>query len=225
MHMRVCCCAYGATSWNHECISVTWLSHARDVWDDVFIGVTWFSEMIQWHDSVRRDSMRHDSDFWENRDMTHLYVWCDSVILGYHPFICGSICGMCCVRYECLCQIWMFYVKHRVISYECDMNVLCQIWMRHVRCVVYITHSSLSYDSFMCVTHSCETWLIHVCRVTHPRVWHDSFMCVTWLIHICDMTHSYVRHDSFICVRHDSSMFVALTYPCVWLIHMCDMTH
>jgi len=83
------------------------------------------------------------------------------------------------------------------------------------------------------MTHSFETWLIHVRHdsfmngeqcvyqrihskapcvdVTHSYVWHDSFIRVTWLIHM--------RHDSFIrdvihsCktwlipVRHDSFMW------------------
>ena len=46
--------------------------------------------------------------------------------------------------------------------------------------------------------------LIHTREMTHPHVWHDSFICVTWLIHMCDMTPD-------ICVT--------------WLIHMCDVTH
>jgi len=81
----------------------------------------------------------------------------------------------------------------------------------------------------------CETWLIHMCDMTHSNVWHDSRLyicdmtysnvrckwifrtctsmstCETWLIHMCNMTHSYVWHDSFIRVTR--------------LIHMCDMTH
>ena len=60
------------------------------------------------------------------------------------------------------------------------------------------------------MTHSCETWLIHMRDTTHSYVRHELFICVTWLIHMCDMTHSYVRHDAFICVP--------------WLIHTCDMT-
>jgi len=44
-------------------------------------------------------------------------------------------------------------------------------------------------------------WHIHMCDVTYPCVWRDSFICVTWLIHTCDTTHSYIwRPDSFICV-------------------------
>ena len=89
------------------------------------------------------------------------------------------------------------------------------------------------HDSFMYVWREssiCETWLIHMCDMTHSCVWHDSFICVTWLIHMCDMTHSCVWHASFVCetwlfhardmtrscVWHDSSMCVS------WLIHRCQ---
>jgi len=56
----------------------------------------------------------------------------------------------------------------------------------------------------------CMTWRIHVCGVTHSRVWYDSFICVTWLIHIRDMPHSRVWHAAFTRVT--------------WLTHMCDIT-
>ena len=54
--------------------------------------------------------------------------------------------------------------------------------------------------------------------MTHPHVWHVSFLCVTWhdwctcetwLIHIYDMYHFYAWHDSCTCET--------------WLIHMYDM--
>jgi len=73
---------------------------------------------------------------------------------------------------------------------------------------------------------------IYMSDMTHPHVWHDSFICVkkiqttnfipgrrcgarftcvTWLVHTCDMTHSYLWHDSRECVydtwmSHDARM-------------------
>ena len=35
---------------------------------------------------------------------------------------------------------------------------------------------------------------------TYLYVSHDWFPCVTWLIHMCDMIHPRVWHDSFVCV-------------------------
>ena len=42
---------------------------------------------------------------------------------------------------------------------------------------------------------TCVTWLIRMCDMTHPQVWHGSFTWATGLVHTCDMTHSHVRHD------------------------------
>ena len=70
-----------------------------------------------------------------------------------------------------------------------------------------------------------------MCDMTHPYVWHGSwletrdvillmtvacvwyhtFICVTWLPCMCDKAYSYVQDGSLTCVT--------------WLIHMCDMTH
>jgi len=80
--------------------------------------------------------------------------------------------------------------------------------------------------------------------MTHPNVWHYSFICATWLIHVVDMTHSYVRRDFFICVtwficmcgtRSWQKDVVCMDPPSVcvwpdsficvtWLIHMRDWT-
>ena len=51
-------------------------------------------------------------------------------------------------------------------------------------------------------TYGWVTWLIQICDMTHPYMWHDSSIHVTWLIHMtsrqerqtchtCDMTHPY----------------------------------
>jgi len=52
--------------------------------------------------------------------------------------------------------------------------------------------------------------LIHKCDMSHPHVWHDSFLRVTWLIRMRDMTHSHVYKNS---ILHVTSS-----------IHTCDMT-
>jgi len=102
-------------------------------------------------------------------------------------------------------------------------SFICETWLIHM---CDMTHSYVWHDSFI-----CETWLIHMCDMTHSYVWHDSFICVTWLIHMWDMTHSCVWHDSFICetwlihMWHDSFMYGTIHSHVTWLIHMWDMTH
>jgi len=108
-----------------------------------------------------------------------------------------------------ICVTWLIHMTHSAPCHSHD-SFICATWLIHM------THSAPchSYNLFICVT-----WLITMCDMTHPYVWHDSFICVrhdsficaTWLIHMCDMTHSYVWRDSFTCAT--------------WHIHMCDMTH
>jgi len=67
-------------------------------------------------------------------------------------------------------------------------------------CILPMTHSYVSHDSFL-----CEPWLIHMCALNHiirmshvthiDTVWYvcyDSFVRVPWLISMWAMTHSYV---------------------------------
>ena len=81
----------------------------------------------------------------------------------------------------------------------------------------------------MCdMTYLCVTWQYvgAITDMTHPYVWHDSFICVTWLTHMCAMTHTY--RDTRIlsplvdlALKNDVFLFICVT----WLIHICDMTH
>ena len=70
-----------------------------------------------------------------------------------------------------------------------------------------------------------------VTRVTHPHVWHDSFISATWLIHKCDMTHSQVRHDSITAISRVTHPHViwpnspAIGFITHTLTHTCTHTH
>jgi len=94
-------------------------------------------------------------------------------------------------------------------------------------------HDSFKYvtllDSYVWLSFTCDTWLIHMWHMTHSHVTHDSFTCDTWLIHMCDDTHALAWCDS--CCSHSppaSCMWHpdVFVWMCMtWLIHMCDMTH
>ena len=118
----------------------------------------------------------------------------------------------------------------------------------------YVWHDSSIHvlDSFICMIwliYTYDTWLVHMCDVTHSflastvstalwrqqpceDLWHDSFICVTWLIHVwCDSfipssygVNSSVTSNKAFDMTHSfvwHDWFICVT----WLIHTCYMTH
>jgi len=136
---------------------VTWLIHSCVEWRDTlypphapvltFLCVRLFISIHVWHDSC-----------------THMLNE-ETYVTPLHP----------CSRSYTWDSLFVVHVWH-------DSSIHMFNGETHVTLAPMLT--------FICVT----------LFVTHSCVWHDSFMCVTWLIHMCDMTHSYVWHDSFICV-------------------------
>jgi len=130
-------------------------------------------------------------------DMTHLYVWHESLECVTYPSFVGltRLIRMCDMAHSYvwhdsfMCATWLIHVcntNHSYVWHICDM-----------------TRWNVRYHLFVWVM-----WFIHMCDMTHSCVWHDSFICVTWL---SDVAHSYVWHASFICVT--------------WLIQIFDTTH
>ena len=155
-------------------------------------------------------------------DLTHLYLWRDSLM-----FVTWltSITDLCNMTYVSLCRLF-FFGKKDYFSVDmpplggctcmCDMkNWLIRTFTKYVRHDKFIRVAWLidtCARSLICVTLLIHViWLVNKCGKTHSYAQYDSFMCVNWLIHMCDMTPSYVWHASFICVTR--------------LIHMCDMPH
>jgi len=99
-----------------------------------------------------------------------------------------------------VCVTWFIWVTS---SY-----VMCFTWMTSSRCVTWL----------MCVTwFTWVTWLIHMCDMTHPYVWHDSF-----LYGICFITHISIR-VSLIC--HTCDIWETSLRCVCDIIHLSDMTH
>jgi len=70
-----------------------------------------------------------------------------------------------------ICDKSLSYVWHD--SFTPDMTFMCGMPHSYVTCLVHMRH-----DSFICdTTHSCMTWLIHVCLI-------HVCSCVTWRIHL-----------------------------------------
>ena len=103
-------------------------------------------------------------------------------------YVCVCVCECVCVAHECdvsesrhTCE-WV--MSHTWMNHVTLEWVLWHVWMGHV------THVNESRDTYewvtylcMCdVTHSCVTWLVHKCGMTHSYMWFKFFTHVAWLI-------------------------------------------
>jgi len=134
-------------------------------------------------------------------DMTHSYVWPDSIICA--TWLIHNLCDM---THSCVtCLFYVCFVTHSNVGRE------------HL--------DGTSLDLLTCVTWPIDEWHDSIICA------HDSFICVTWLIHMCGVTFSDVCRDSFTCVAWTFAWQVVtpidmcdMTHSCVsWLIHMCGM--
>ena len=69
---------------------------------------------------------------------------------------------------------------------------------------------------------TCVTWLMHMCDVTHPVVWHDSFIC------FMRCPTSITRFACVLCKCMCSLFWPTYTYDmnmCDWDIKFCFCTH
>jgi len=153
-------------------MSVTWLFHMCGmayscVWRDSFMCVTWLIYMC---------------------DMTHPYVWHVWFIYMWFGFgVCTHMCGMThsyvwhdtFIRVTCLIHMWFGF---GVRKYVCDKT--------HV----YLWHGSRMWHASS--TCGLDLRCAPMCDMTHSYVKHDTFTCVTWLIRVCDMIDPYVWHVS-----------------------------
>jgi len=134
-------------------------------------------------------------------DMTHWYVWYDSLIcvtwLSHIHMRAAQPLNSCCtanISESChtavgsaakpellqdsfnVCVTWLIQnVQHDSLLRRC--LAICTCDMTHSICVTWLIQYVWRHS-----LNICETWL-------NQCVWHDSF-------NLCDMTHSYVRHDS-----------------------------
>jgi len=109
------------------------------------------------------------------------------------------------------CEMPSFFVSNMTHTYVCDLTS-----SHHVVCYFVRLHD--------------ETWLYHMCDMTHSYVRHDSLICVTYVCDMVrgqvtwrDMTHLYVQlysrniTDIHLCDSIWSTPLQLLT----WLIHIC----
>ena len=125
------------------------------------------------------------------RDMTHSYMWNDSLIC----VISYSVFFLCCVP----SRAW-----HD--TFICGHNSI--MWTKRLIHTCKTTHLSLQYDLKVCCSHCflllcvrllfnkyshTSTLLFHLCDITLAHTCMSGLMT----LHMCDRTHSHVWHDSF----------------------------
>jgi len=229
-------------------------------WHDSFICVTWLHSCV-WHDSFIC--------------VPGLFAWAAASCVTWlihmcpmtHSYMCALTHSDVCHE-SIICVPWLIHIcamthhtnshfvrdmTHSCVTHGC---IVCVTWLLHVKeesfvCVTGLTHicaktHSQSKGATERTAASCVMWLIHVCGVTYPYVWHDLFArtaasCVTWLTHMYDITHLYVCHDAFICVpmthSHEQPLpawreaFMNVTWlihrgaRCAAILHTCVMKY
>jgi len=153
----------------------SWLIHVCDMthsyeWHDSFICVTWLIPM--WHDGMCAQH-RHSC----MRDMTHSYAWHDS----FTQYLRSP---------KALLKI--SYMWHD--SFMCVMTH-SYVWHDSLVCVVWFVHPVHTAFSLAKSTHdSIDSMSLDDSRYV------ASFIHETWLIHMCDVTHSW--HELYIRINH-----------------------
>jgi len=88
----------------------------------------------------------------------------------------------------------------------------------------YLRRSSSNFKGMWRDSSTCVIWLVLMCDMTRPRVFHDSSTCVSYIFHTCDTTHPHVWHESFTRVTWLTCV-TRLIKTCDTIIHVCGMTH
>jgi len=246
-HMNESRCTY---AWNTTHIWISRYTRMNELWrtqewvmgHDAFVYVSWLR-----HDAfiyvsclIYMGIMTHSSDMTLQDSATHSATHCTTLQHTathcntlQHTVQEGSHFRRCEISHSFTC------VSHSLsLSVSQCVAVCCSVLQCVAVCwsecvAVCLTHSfkcllthSMTHSHLCRVSHffKCVTWHIHICAMTQPHVWHDSFAyvfhsfkCVTWRIDICAMTQPNVWHDSFSCVSH--------SFKCVtWHIYICAMT-
>ena len=167
------------------------------VWPEVFICVTWLSQMcsmtrayVTWH----RAEYLIEWGMMCVCDVTYSYVWHDSFIRvtwRIHP--CDMTQGSGFTRVVTL-YIYICDMTHSCVWYDSFINATWLIYMCDM------TQDCGHTREWVHSVRRTRDWLLYVFDVTHSYVWHDSCTCVTWLMHMSDVTHLCLWHDSFTCV-------------------------
>jgi len=121
----------------------------------------------------------------------YVSVW-ECVCVCVCVCMCACVCLCACVRVRLSLWVGVGVYKCMAIGelqYNESTPNQCQY---HPYGIIHVTHMNESWV----LTNKIQvlefvTWLIHMCDMTHPYVWRDSFVCVIWLIIISTNSAEY----------------------------------
>ena len=149
-------------------------------------------------------------------DMTHLYMWHESIIYMWdmshshmqHKSIDTEMSAWWNMTHLYTWFIYVWDMTHLYVRHESLTMCIRETWFIHN--VTQITQHRnaclIQYDSFI--------------HTTHLYMGHDSFIYGTWLIYTWDMSHSHTRHES---LDTEISPWYNTTHLYARLIYIWDM--
>jgi len=212
--------------WHDAFICATWRIHRCDtahsyVWHDSFICVTRRIYACDTaHSYARHDSLICVTRLIQMCDATHSYVWHDSFIRA------ASVI-------RCVCYTHMSESSHALRHTSTRCNTL-QLYSNP-----HCNYIPIHHWCDACVM--CVTWLTHMCVMTHPYVWHNSFIFVTWYV-VCVTRFVYTNASWRVTCRVRDVCDIRVTcrmrdmirvhecvmtcdMSCAWCMrHTCDMS-
>jgi len=99
-------------------------------------------------------------------------------------------CVVQCV-WRCVLQCGLRRVSNQIRGLPCVCVTCCSV------CCSVCCDMCCSVCCSVCLSVMCALRQIHVCKVSHSYVGHDSFIYLTWLIHMEDASHPIILdvHD------------------------------
>jgi len=126
----------------------------------------------------------HPHMTWLICDMCHVtYKFiCDMTDMTL--FMTWLICDMTHVTYKFICDMTDMSHINLYVTWL-TWHYLYVTWW-YATWLIHMWHDSSTYD----MAHPHATW-----HLIASQVWHHTFIRDTWLIHVCGMTHSYLWND------------------------------
>ena len=163
--------------------------------------------------------------------MTRWFMMHSWMCMTYFTWHVSLICVAC---QTCQCDLWMCVISHESVWFIKMYDMFHK--PNHDSTFINESHWFMMH-SWMCMT--CFTWhvflicvayFMNVCDMSHPWVWHDSWIFVTRPDYLCGMTHEcvtrlidmrYIGAHRYLLCWHVYDPLTRLAFA----VYMYDVTH